>query len=298
MLRRRWKIVILVCLLGALSGVATWWFMREAPPISAQIEAGAARSRKLLALAGRQAAKIAAVDIRLTRLLNLADQQIQRGHKTEARETLTFAGQTLSSKDAETLSDHVRISGWVSVSELSRAAGDKSAASAACDGAVIVLRAIDDPAKRCDYVIGLCNELQYLKGKAMAAQLLDEAGAWTRSIDSVSLRREAVTGFASALFNLDDYAAGERMIGREQDPSWGADTLMQLASMAQPSGTISYYAGAAPAARAPAMAAPMADVAGPGPGGSMRGGPAFGKEVNYRYVFQNQSRPQTEPAGR
>ena len=233
MLRLRTKIAGVV-LLGAITGAAIWWMTRDVPPISIQIEASDTRSRTLLALAGRQAAKIPAVDIRLTRLLNLADQEIQRGYKAEARDTLSFASEALAGKDAATLDEQARISGWVSVSELSRQANDKAAASAACDGAVVALRAIEDPARRCDYVIGVCNELQYLKGKGYAAKLLDEAGEWTRSIDSIGRRRQAVTGFASALFNLDDYAAGERMISREEDAVWGADMLTQLASMAQP----------------------------------------------------------------
>jgi hypothetical protein len=293
MLRRRTKIVLGILLLGAVVGVLVWWMTWAVPPITVQIEASATRSRTLLALAGRQAAKIPAVDIRLTRLLNLGDQEIQRGYKSEARETLSFARETLAGKDAATLDEQARISGWVSVSELCREAGDKSAASSACDGAVVALRAIEDPARRCEYVIGVCNELQYLKGKGYASKLLDEAGEWTRSIDSVGRRRQAVTGFASALFNLDDYAAGERMISREQDPAWGADTLIQLANMAQPgSGGPAVAllrmddARHATPASAPPSAVSLSEV------------PTFGKEVSYRSIFQNQTRPQTAGAKR
>lgn len=306
MLRRRWKIVLGVVLLGSVGGAAVWWITREIPPISATIERDATRSRTLLAMAGRQTAKILDVDVRLTRLLNLADQEIGRGYKPEAREALSFAGQTLMSKDAASLDEQARISGWVSVSELSREAGDKSAASSACDGAVAALRGIEDPARRCEYVVGVCNELQYLKGKSFAASLLDEAGAWTRSIDNVRRRREAVTGFASALFNLDDYAAGERMIGREQDAAWGADTLTQLANMAQPASGGTVFAVSAPrmgiegglAGSIPAAAAtpPVQSQGTMGAGADYRA--TFGKEVSYRYVFQNQSRPQTDGAKR
>lgn len=101
-----------------------------------------------------------------------------------------------------------------------------------------------------------------------------------------------MTGFASALFNLDDYAAGERMISREEDPVWGADVLMRLANMAQPAGDGPVLAATSlrkEAAQAP-RSAPV--------GFSLEDSRTFGKEVSYRSVFQNQTRPQTESVKR
>jgi len=96
------------------------------------------------------------------------------------------------------------------------------------------------------------------------------------------------------------------MIGREQDPAWGADTLTQLANMAQPASGGTVFAVSAPAMRIDAgLAGSVPAAAGPTPSQSqvMLGKNAdyratFGKEVSYRYVFQNQSRPQTDGAKR
>jgi len=107
------------------------------------------------------------------------------------------------------LNEHARISGWVSASELSRTAKDDTGALAACESAVSAMRNIGDPARRCDYVMGICNELQYLKGKDAAAQLLAEAGPWTRAIDDVKRRRQAVVSFAATLFSLDELTRGQ-----------------------------------------------------------------------------------------
>lgn len=297
MTRRRWKAIILtVLLLGAMAAGGWWWFGHALPPVTTNIETSAGRSRKLMAIAAREAARISAVDIRLTRLLNLADQQIQRGWKPEATQPLRSCLETLKGTDAERLDEQARISGWVSVSELSREASDKTTAGEACDGAVAALRAIEDPAHRCEYVIGVCNELQYLKGKQDAARVLGEAGAWTKSIDSVPMRRRAVTGFASALFNLDEYEAGERMMRGEDDPAWSSAMLAQLAGQALPASRDVVAASYAPVATPASLESKTGAVPGmtaPGMPGGM-----FGKQVSYRMVFQNQVRPQTEAPSR
>src|SRR5690606_228422 len=119
------------------------------------------------------------VDARLTRQLNLAERQIRKQWLDEARATLAAARRTLASDDAGKLNTHARISGWVAVSELSREVADKQGAVSAIDAAVKEIDAIDDPAKRCDYVMGVANELQYLKGRDAAVRMLTDAAPWT-----------------------------------------------------------------------------------------------------------------------
>ena len=292
--RAIWMSVVLV---GTLAGgIVTWGCGagKPLPAINTTIQPGKDRGRQLIALAATEAAKIADVDTRLTRLLNLADLQIQRGWKTDAPRTLGDVVVTLRSKDAMQLSEQARISGWVSVSQLSRSCDDVAQAQAACDGALAAMRAIEEPARRCEYVIGVCNEIQYLKGKPAAVSLLAEAGPWSRSIDDVQRRRQAVVAFASALFNLDDFAAGQKMIQFEEDAAWRSATLTQLATMAEQN-EVKYKAvrmasdaGAASAATDQrAMNAPSTPSA------------AFGRELDYIQIFKGQRNSQTvkDPIG-
>ena len=88
--------------------------------ITGTLNPNASRSQKLMAMAADEAGKIPEPDMRLTRQLNLADQQIQRGWKTDAQVTLTRASENLKSTDGAGLNDHARVSGWISISQLGR----------------------------------------------------------------------------------------------------------------------------------------------------------------------------------
>lgn len=275
---------VLVSFSGGLSGC------KDDRPISGVVRVSPDRGKRLLALAAREAAAIKDIDARITRQLNLADQQLNRGWKEEAQQTLGEAVTTLQSGDAASLNDHARMSGWISVSQLSRQASDLPRADAASQSAVAALRQIENPAVRCEYVMGVANELQYSRGMGEASKVLGQAGAWTQSIDDVARRRQAVVSFASALFNLDDYAAGQKMLQHEGDAAWRSETLQKLAQLA---------AEQAPVVRDQALRASMPKAAASEAreqneaDGSFSASPYFGRRLDYKTVFQNQSKSQT-----
>lgn len=295
---RRRKLVmvgLLVLVLGGTAGgIAAWQWYFRIKPLTGQVQASAERSRRLMGLAAQEASAIKDVDVRLTRLLNLADTQMQSGWKQDGRATLASAAGTLRSDEASLLNDHARLSGWISISELSRQADDMAAAGDACDSAAKAMLAIEDPARRCEYVMGIANELQYIKGKPAAAALLDQAGPWTPSIDDVSRRRQAVVSFASALFNLDDYLAGQHMLQKEPDAAWRSETLTQLASLAgrdDSRGSVAAYSSPRSEMAIPAKdAGDFHTVAGEL---RIQGQPYFGRQLGYREVFQSNLRSNT-----
>lgn len=272
--RRLWAVCLIWSMVtGGCAMVLLLPAACQAPPrITGQLTPSAYRSQRLMALAAEEAGLIPEIDTRLTRQLNLADVQIQRDWLADARATLANARDTLKSADAAKLNEHARLSGWISISELSRQAEDTVLANQACDGAVTALRAIDDPGRRCQYVLGIANELQYLKGKPAAAQLLVEAGPWLRSLDHLEKRRQAATSFAAALFNFDDYAGGQKLLRQDDDAAWRSETLAHLAAVT-PGGN-----GAASFSAAPGSAQPSL---------------FYGKNLSYKSVFQNQRNSQT-----
>lgn len=291
--KRKWLAtgVVVLVLGGTAGGIAAYQWYYRIQPLSGTVHASMARSQRLMALAASEASHIKDVDVRLTRLLNLADLQIQRDWKIDARATLISAAGTLRSDEASELNDHARLSGWISISELSRSADDKATATDACDGATKAMLALEDPGRRCQYVMGIANELQYLKGKPAAAALLDQAAPWTPSIDDIAQRRQAVVSFASALFNLDDYLAGQRMLQKESDAAWRSEILTQLASLAGQGESpaiaerkLPMISGEqlSPTAGAPAQLQPQ-----------IQGQPYFGRQLGYKQVFQNNLRSNT-----
>jgi hypothetical protein len=280
----RWNVSMVLLLIAGLTCVSLFMHGCSTPgTLTGNLNPTPDRSRRLMALAAEEAAAIPDVDARLTRQLNLADLQIQRGWQDDARVTLAAARATLASADAAKLNDHARISGWISVSELSRTVDDTVGATKACEGAIAAMNAIADPAVRCDYVMGISNELQYLKGPEAAARMLAAAGPWTKSIDDVARRRQAVVSFAAALFNLDDYAAGQKLLRNEDDPAWRSDTLTRFASLPVQRDSLK----AAPGFREPQATSPAADE-------SFNPTPYYGKTLRFRDVFQNQQRSQTK----
>ncbi len=271
----KWKKSLAVVLGAAIvAGGATLFALplgcNNAPRITGNLNPTAPRSQKLMALAAEEAGQIPEPDMRLTRQLNLADQQIRRGWPADAQATLSWARDTLRSKDAKQLNDHATVSGWISISQLARQIKAMDLATDACESAVGVMEKLEDPAKRCQYVFGVANELQYLKGKPAAAAIMAKSGPWTKSIDNLQQRREAEVSFASALFNFDDYAAGQAMLRQDDDAAWRSDTLARLAAIP---------VGGAPSAVAaePRMDAPK----------------AFGRSLDYEKVFQNQVKSNT-----
>lgn len=243
-------------------------------PISPHLHVDEARSQKLMALAAEEAGKIGDADMRLTRQLNLADMQIARDWIDNARTTLAAARKTLGSPEAGKLNDHARISGWVSISELSRRINDMAGAATATEAALRELDRIEDPSKRCEYVMGLANELQYIKGKAAAAELLGRAGPWTKSIDNLSQRRQALIAFSTALFNLDDFDAGQKMLGQEPDAAWRSDVLAGMAQIAPAESFASDSSGSL------RVQSPTSQ-------------PFYGRSLNYEQVFKNKRASQT-----
>ena len=287
--------LLVLALTGTAGGIATYQWYFHIKPLTGHVQASAERSRRLMALAAQEAAAITDVDVRLTRQLNLADSQMQSLWKPDARTTLASAVSTLRSPEAAQLNDHARLSGWISISELSRQADDKLAAIDACDGAAKAMLAIEDPARRCEYVMGIANELQYLKGKPAAAALLALAAPWTPSIDDVSRRRQAVVSFASALFNLDDYSAGQRMLQSETDAAWRSDILTQLSSLAgqgDSRASDTRYKSAERQSLAPVMSANQGALDNRVPE-QMQSQPYFGRQLGYRSVFQSNLKSNT-----
>jgi hypothetical protein len=286
--KRKLRLGVLLLTLGLCSGGVLWMYGGCAtPPLDGHLRNTEARSQKLMSLAAAEAAKIEDVDRRLTRQLNLADMQISRGWKDDARRTLAASRATLSSPDAAKLNDHARLSGWVSVSELCRAVDDKAGAATACDGAVAELEKLPSEAARCEYVMGVSNELQYIRGKEAAAKMLEKAGPWTRAIDHLEKSRAAVIAFATALFNLDEYERGQAMLGHVADAGWRSEKLQALA-MQPVDSRISAYA----ARKSSAESTVAVDAAGepqmvPGSTGY------YGKNLQYRNVYQNQLRANT-----
>jgi len=187
------------------------------------------RQSRLLTLAAGEAQQIKNSQQRLTRQLNFASLQTGRGQKQEARQSLAFAAQTPRDAKPGDLHPQIRIAGWVSISELSRGIVDRTAAQAACDQAVTVLRTLEPVADRPDYVIGVASEVQALQGKQPAAKLLEESANWVRQMKGVSLQRVALAAICDAIIDDDDYTGGLAVLRTDADATWRSDTLAMLA---------------------------------------------------------------------
>lgn len=288
MTRRRKLLVSLACIAvfgGGVAGLLTHGGCSTDRPVSPDLRATDERSRRLVALAAEEAAAVADPDARLTRQLNLADSQIASGWERDARGTLAAARATLAAPEAAQLATHPRISGWVSIAELARLAGDDAGGAAAVEQALVAFDAIEDGAERCDYVMGIANELHHARGELAAATLLERAGPWTRDIDDITERRRAVTAFACALFNLDRYGAGQRVLQHEDDAAWRSDTLLALAT---PSAMLPGMTAGAPLAH-------FQQTNGTAGEAELRVAdkPSYGKQLNYDAVFRGRQKSQT-----
>ncbi len=215
----------------ALVGLSVGGCYRTGPRPEFQ---SADRARRLMAMAGEEAAQIPSPEQRLERLMKIADMQIRNGENADARRTLAQAWRALEDAAAGELDEHTRLAGWVSISELSRRAGDRTTAWGACDEATRMLRALEPATRRCEYVRGVAAELRELRGKAAAAELLRQAGEWAVGIKDHGYRRKALAAMASDLFFCDDYAGGRAMLHVDDEAAWRSQTLASLARDAVP----------------------------------------------------------------
>ena len=199
------------------------------PNLTPTIQGSHQRSLQLLGLAAREAGFVKNLNARLTRQLNIANRQFKAGDTPGSARTLGEAAGTLRLPEAaKEMTEHTRISGWVSISELSRQANDKALAEKACTQAVDVLHAIVSKPARCQYVMGVANELHQLRGPKPAAGLLEEGGQWAKEIGDLNAKRGALVAFAVALFNIDEYEVGLKVLQNEDDPAWRSDKLLEL----------------------------------------------------------------------
>jgi hypothetical protein len=189
---------------------------------------GANRSQMLMRMAAGECRQIPDSDQRLRRQLNIANMQNNRGDAAGARATLADARSTIESSPTEALTQHVRISGWVSISELSREAGDYGGAHYACSQAVAWLSNIQPVTDRPQYIRGVAREVRALRGEAASAALLREGGAWAAQIADAGQRRAAYIAIANDLFTCEDFDGGKAVLHRDEDVAWRVDTLTQL----------------------------------------------------------------------
>jgi hypothetical protein len=226
---------------------------------------------RILHMAGEEAGQINAPRERLTRQLNIANRQTEHGHPADARKTLAQARQTLEHADKSALNDKERLSGWVSLSELARYAGDPPFANGALDKALASLNEITPAQERCQYVMGVEREVRALRGDAPAAKLLLTASEWAMELPKEPTRRAAYVTYADGLFHCNDYEGARTVLRRDPDAAWRSDALtllsdrarFQVESSKSTSGPYSSFAAVksvAPAAEAPAGSATPQDV--------------------------------------
>jgi hypothetical protein len=184
-------------------------------------------------MAGEEAGQITSPRERLTRQFNIANRETGAGRTADARQTLRAARQTLEHADRDALDDQARLAGWVSLSELSRDAGDKPFANAALDQALVALDQVTPHPARCPYVLGVERELRALRGNAPAVKLLTDAAQWALEIPQPQRRRGTFVAFAEELFRCDAYDAARDVLRLDPDPAWRSDALVTLADRAR-----------------------------------------------------------------
>ncbi|HEY7120728.1 MAG TPA: hypothetical protein VH475_29355 [Tepidisphaeraceae bacterium] len=188
---------------------------------------------RLLHMAGEEAGQVKAPRERLTRQLNIANRQIENGRAGEARQTLSAARETIRQADRDALGEHDRLSGWISLCELSRGAGDAAFANASLDQALAVLNELNPHPERCQYVLGVEREVRALRGEREAVRLLTTASDWAVEIPAEGTRRSAFLAFAEELCRCGDYEAARGMLRRDADAAWRSDALTALSDRAR-----------------------------------------------------------------
>jgi len=215
---------------------------------------------RILHMAGEEAGQINAPKERLTRQLNIANRQTENGHAGDARKTLAEARSTIEHADKNALTDHQRLAGWISLSELARNADDKAFANGALDQALAALAELTPAQARCEYVLGVEREVKVLRGDAAAAKLLVSASEWAMELPQQATRRSAYVAFADGLFHCNDYDGARTVLRRDPDAAWRSDSLTLLSDRARwesprmPAGS---YAFAAKTAAQPATESPQ-----------------------------------------
>jgi hypothetical protein len=191
---------------------------------------------RILTMAGQEAGQITSPLERLSTRLNIANRQSNSGRNADARATLAAARQTLESAGKFDLTDHQRLAGWISISELNRAADDRAAAGAALDNAIQYLNNLQPAYTRCQYVIGVADEINALRGQSASAELIKTAGDWAVQIPDEITRRRALATFASALFRCNDYGAAQKMLHYDPDVGWRSIQLVRISDIARRNG--------------------------------------------------------------
>jgi hypothetical protein len=244
------------------------------------------RSGRLLAMAAQEAAQISSSLNRFTRQLNIADTQIRTGRKADAIASLALARDTLASAEDKSFDSLRRIAGWTSLAQLSRAAGDRDMALKAADQALASLNDVTPVAERAQYVLSLATELERVRGKEDAVELLISGGTWAGEIMHPAERRTALTAFAYRLTSYEAYDAARRVLRVDADAAWRADTFLAMARGYDTSGKLydALPSVARGGGRGGAGAASPEQVSA-----SMIPAPAsvnFGKDVSYESNFQ------------
>jgi hypothetical protein len=183
---------------------------------------------RILSMAGEEAGQITSAKDRLARQLNIANRQNETHRQAAARATLAAARSTIEHADKPALTDHERLAGWISLSELARAADDNAFANAALDQALTHLNEVTPLEARCQYVPGVERELRALRGDRAAVQLLTTASDWAMDIPKQPVRRAAYTTYAAELFRCNDYDAARATLRHDPDPAWRADAMTTL----------------------------------------------------------------------
>jgi hypothetical protein len=183
---------------------------------------------RILHMAGEEAGQINAPKERLTRQLNIANRQTENGHAGDARKTLAEARSTIEHADKAALTDHERLAGWISLSELARNADDKAFANGALDQALAALDNLTPAQARCEYVLGIEREVKILRGDTAAAKLVSSAAEWAMELPQQPTRRSAYVAFADALFHCNDYDAARTVLRHDPDAAWRSDALTLL----------------------------------------------------------------------
>ena len=222
---KRRRIIAGVCAVvgaGLVAGGLVWHFSGTEKE---------SRGNKLLALAASEAGQIKNVPYRLTRQLNIADLQSQRGQNENASKSLAAARETIGGAvEKNELSTRVSMAGYVSISQLARRVNDKSLAASACEDAQKLLQTIMPIEHRVPYVYGLALELKHVHGDDTSAKFVREAGPWAAAIDDVPDRRAVLLIFADSLFGCEDYDGGLAMLRHEDDPAWRSERLEEMAN--------------------------------------------------------------------
>jgi len=219
-------------LLGTL-GLTTWLALLSGCFAEENELRQSDRSRRLMAMASEEAQAIDDSAERLRHQLNIANMQIVKRWFLDGSKTLGHARRTIEAAETQ-LGPHARLAGWVSISELSRAAGYDRFAGAACQEAIEFLRSIKPGSVRCEYVRGVTREVLVSRGKKAAADLLRESAEWVAEIDDRQQRRRAYVAIASDLFGCDDYTGGRNVLKCDGDSKWRSEILITLAKEAVP----------------------------------------------------------------